>query len=135
MPAADHLIKLIKADKDDWIARVVAMRDEVAHAKGLRGYTFEPVPLPGGKFDVRKPRFMETETLPFMRMIYSNNIEFHQEFMCLTLGLRVSGLVLVPENLGSMGQRYGKYGRYVRWAWAFRATEDLAQQPSQDSLP
>jgi len=68
-----------------------------------------------------------------MRLVYSNNIEFHQEFMCLTLGLRVAGLVLVPENYGWMGQQYGKYGKYVRWAWAMRVAEPVTAPPSGTS--
>jgi hypothetical protein len=132
--AADNLIRLIKTDKDDWIGRVVAMRDEIAHARGVRGYQFEPVQAADGKVGVQGPRFMGIDTLAFMRLVYSNNIEFHQEFMCLTLGLRAAGLVLVPENSGRMGQQYREYGKYVRWAWAMRGAEPTTA-PSSDTSP
>jgi len=67
LEAADNLIRLVKADKDDWIARVVAMRDTIAHYKGVRRYQFEPVQLADGRIGVRAPRFMATDTCGFRK--------------------------------------------------------------------
>ena len=55
--AADSLIDLIKHDKENWIERVVGIRDELNHKKGLMGFQFEPILLPGSKLSVQKPRF------------------------------------------------------------------------------
>ena len=113
--AADSLMALIKDDKAAWIARVVALRDTVAHYRGIRGYQFEPVRLPDGGIGVRPPRVEGIDTVPFMRLVYSNNIEFHQDFMCLALALKVPSLALVRANQADVVRQHGKYGKYVRW--------------------
>ncbi len=114
---ADNLIGLIKADKADWIARVVAMRDDIAHYRGVRGYQFEPVRLPDGGVGVAKPRFQGMDTLQFMRLVYANNIQFHQDFMSMTLALRVPGLVLGIADPSRLTHEFGKFGKFIKWAW------------------
>ncbi len=120
--AADNLIALIKDDKAAWIARVVAVRDSVAHYKGIRGYQFEPVRLPDGGVGVHPPRVAGIETVQFMRLVYSNNIEFHQDFMCLALTLKVRALALACAVQTDVVRQYGNYGKYVRWGWSMRST-------------
>lgn len=121
--AADDLISVVKDDKDAWLARVVALRDTVAHFKGLRHYQFEPVRLPDGGVGVQPPRFNGVDTVGFMRLAYANNIAFHQDFMCLTLALKVPGLVLVRADANQMANQYGKYGKHVRWGWGMKNPE------------
>ena len=48
--------------------------------------------------------------------VYSNNIEFHHDFMCLVLGLRLLSLSLMPTDSEQMTKQYDKFGKYVRWS-------------------
>lgn len=131
---ADRLIALIKADKADWIAKVVSIRDDIAHYRGVRRYQFEPLRLPDGGIGVAKPRFRDLDTLQFMRLVYSNNIQFHQDFMCLALALRAPpALALGGVETASAIQQFGKYGKFVKWGWNMPQGRDRAADSERGS--
>lgn len=120
--AIDHLINLIKSDKDSWLEKVVGFRDELNHYKALRDYRFEPIQMPKGQIGVRKPAFKNMNTVEFMKLTFSNNIEFHQDFMALALAIKAPPIFqLIPQDATSAIKDYNhEAARYIKWAWGLR---------------
>lgn len=115
----DMLIRLIEDHKLLWIQKVVELRDELNHDKGLRDYKFLPQVLPNGNISVVKPKFKNMEAVNFLSTVYSNNLIFHQNFMALSLALKAPSVIFLaeenPENTISM---YGaKIGPYIKFCW------------------
>jgi len=116
----DELVRMIREDKDLWLGKAVSLRDELTHVNALRGYQFEPLQLPNGEISAKKPSFRGQETVPLMRLIYQNNVEFHQDFMCLTLALKAPPVLELAEiERESSRKRHGNVpsAEYVKWGW------------------
>lgn len=124
--AADALIGLIKQDKDDWIERVVGMRDELNHRRGLRDFQFEPIRLPSGKLIAQKPRFKGMDTLQFLESVYQCNLEYQQDFMCYALSIKAPAafkLAVLPDD-SPIRESFGPDGAFLRWGWSFTPKAD-----------
>ena len=87
----DRLIGLIADDRDSWIENAGNLRDRFSHYRSLAGLRFEPVEWPSGWIEARKPLLDGREIVPMLRLIYQNNLEFQQDFMCLALCLKLRG--------------------------------------------
>ena len=135
--AIDDLIQLIQQDKDCWLARIVDIRDKLNHVQGLRNYLFAPIRLPNGEIAVKKPKIVDIETVPFMHLIYSNNLEFHQDFMSVALSVRApSGLLLVNVKPEDMKAKFNcETGEYVKFGWGLNVSvpEKIVQQNGDNS--
>jgi hypothetical protein len=131
--AVDELIRLIQDDRDSWISLLVRARDTAGHYRALSNYVFQAYPLGGGA-GVRKPRLLpDAETIESLDLIYSNNIEFHQDFMAVALAARpaLKGLALVPVDPVAMEKEWqSPAGRYIKWGWGMRM-----QAPSAPPAP
>jgi hypothetical protein len=119
--AISELIRLIQEDRESWISLLVQARDTASHYRALSNYVFQPYPV-GGGVGVRKPRLLSgSETIDSLRLIYSNNIEFHQDFMSVAMAVRLKHLALVRLDPGAMEKEWqSPAGRYVKWGWAIR---------------
>jgi hypothetical protein len=112
--AVDNLMNLITANRDAWIGRVVDWRDTISHYKALKNFRFEFRRGPDGQPECVAPRFEGMETLPFLRLVHSNNLQYQQDFMSFALALKPRGLVLVPAGASSDPN---PAWRYVKWGW------------------
>ncbi len=112
--AVDNLMNLIEANRDAWIGRVVDWRDTLSHYRALQQFRFEFPIGPDGKPACIAPRFEGMETLLFLNRVYSNNLQYQQDFMSFALALKARGLVLVPANAGNDAN---PSWRYVKWSW------------------
>ncbi len=117
--AIDDLSTLIRDDKDSWLEKVIKIRDHFNHIEGLRFFQFIPRKLPNGNIVPQKPKFQNIQTVPFMKLIYSNNLEFHQDFMCLLLAIRLpTGLFLIEANPQQCQKEFNlKAARFIKFAW------------------
>lgn len=120
--AVDNLINLIKSDKDSWLEKVVTMRDELSHYKALRDYKFLPIKLPNGQIGVRKPAFKNMDTVKFMKIIFSNNIEFHQDFMAFALSIKAPPILqLIHQDTKSAIDKFNhEAAKFIKWAWGIK---------------
>lgn len=112
--AVDNLIYLIEDHKKTWISKVITLRDELNHDKGLREYKFMPRRLPNGEVVVIKPTLKKMNTLDFLKQVYSNNLIFHQDFMVLSLALTSPSQMFLDKEdpqiaIGMYGEKVGKY--------------------------
>ncbi|MFC1508332.1 hypothetical protein ACFL60_01430 [Candidatus Omnitrophota bacterium] len=117
--AINDLITLIRDDKDSWLENVINIRDNLNHVKGLRNYEFIPVKLPNGDIIPQKPEFLEIQTVPFMKLVYSNNLEFSQDFMSFSLALRLPpGLFLIEADSTKCQEEFNhKAARFIKYVW------------------
>jgi hypothetical protein len=131
--AVDQLIELIRSDKDSWLEKVVSYRDELNHFKGLRNYQFEPLNLPNGEITVVKPSFKKINTVQFMTVAYTNNLEFHQDFLSCALEIKApKGFILIPQDPEKAKKEFEDAGKYIKWAWGLVERND---QKTDDALP
>lgn len=120
--AIDNLIELITNDKDSWLKTTVEIRDELNHTRGLKDYGFTLLELPNGKYAVIKPKFMGFNTIGFMKMVYSNNIEYHQDFIALALAIKApTCFSLIPCDREFARVNLGDQKGYVKWAWGMKS--------------
>ncbi len=117
--AINDLIILIRDDKNSWLKNVINIRDHLNHIKGLRNYEFVPFKLPNGEIIPKKPQFLKLQTVPFMRLVYSNNLEFSQDFMSLSIAIRLPrGLFLIEANSTKCQEEFNhKAARFIKYAW------------------
>lgn len=118
--AVDRLIEICQADKHEWLELVVEVRDRLSHTEGIRDFEFEPAHDAAGQVTAKCPQFSFMGTVPFMELVYTNNLEFQQDFMSLAYGIRAAQkalhLVIVDESvpMGFFGKdrraRFVKYG-------------------------
>jgi hypothetical protein len=115
--AVDNLIQLVALNKDSWIGRVVDWRDTVSHYRALTHFRFEFIQGPDGNPTCVPPRFEGMDTLPFLRLVYSNNVQYQQDFMAFALALKARGLSLIRANVDNDPN---PSWRYVKWGWGQR---------------
>jgi len=116
---ADHLISLIRDDQRTWLEYIVSIRDEFSHTTALQKFRFEPAKLSNGEVIPQKPKLKGTETLPLLETAYSNNLGFHQDFMCLSLAMAFPMFGLVPVDR-SKPLGFQNCDQYIKWAWSMR---------------
>jgi hypothetical protein len=122
--AVDNLIELIRSDKDSWLQTTIEFRDELNHHKGLKDYGFTLKSLPNGKYAVVKPKFNGFNTVDFMKLIYSNNIEYHQDFIALALAIKLPEcFTLIPCDREHARTNLGDQNGYVKWSWGMKHSE------------
>jgi hypothetical protein len=87
--AVDGLISLIKQDKEEWLEKTIAARDQVSHYRGMEHAIYEPVKDASGKKGVRPPLLAGSPFSLTLEILFRNNMEFLQDFLsqCVLIGL------------------------------------------------
>ncbi|HZK69990.1 MAG TPA: hypothetical protein VFD03_00535 [Clostridia bacterium] len=119
--AVDNLITLMKDAKDSWLENVISARDKLNHLEGLRNYNFNHRTLINGQLVVEKPKFDDMNTVHYMELVYSNNLDFHQDFIVLALAIKTpSCFCIIPKDPKEAIQEYGELGKYIKYAWGMK---------------
>jgi hypothetical protein len=114
----DLMIKLINDNKIAWIEKVVDMRDDLNHMRGLQDFKFLPVKTSDNIIIAEKPKYLGMETVDFMELVYSNNLAFHQDFMSISMILKAPpDISLMPINPEQAIKKYGDnpLAKYIKY--------------------
>lgn len=118
--AVERLIELMRSDKDDWLSRVIDYRDTCSHFEAIRDYVFEPIKLPNGRIVAKKPSFKGMNTVEFMETAYSNNLEYHQDFIVFALAIKLpKTIVPIRQDFEKVKEEFGEAAKYVKWGLGF----------------
>lgn len=122
----DTLISLVRLHKDNWLEDTVTLRDKLNHVEGLKNYKFLPVKLPNGEISAIKPRFRDMNTLPFLNLVYLNNMVFHQDFMAFSLAIKIGpSFTLLPEDKDRALKTFNhKSAKFVKWCWGLNRSSE-----------
>jgi hypothetical protein len=123
--AIDGLINLIKQDKEEWLEKAVAARDQISHFQAMQNVVFEPVKNEAGKMGVRPPKLAGMPFSVALEILFRNNMEFLQDFLsqCVLIGLG-QGFHLIPAN-ADHSKRFVSNDTcipYVKWGVGIHGT-------------
>ncbi len=111
----DAMISMIRADQDAWLKQAISFRTTLSHFKTIAGYNYQAHKT-GDTWQVVVPRIVGLEVHAYMKAVYSNCLEFIQEFMCLSIGLFLPAGIGVcmrgssPSSVVEPLAQYIKYG-------------------------
>jgi len=110
-----RLINLICEAKDKWLDTVVDVRDKIYHLKGVERMLFTWKKTEKGQFVPVKPKINNHDISDIIDMICSNVLNFHQDFICLSLNCKsFPGIELI--SITRKPSKYVKW-EYVKWGW------------------
>lgn len=132
VPKVQEFIDMLKWAKQDWIEKVVDLRDELNHHKGLTHYWFEPVKIATGEIVPLKPKFKGMDTLDFMEDACGRNLVFHQDFAAMALSLVAPAcMALTTETRQNRLEPYGDLAPCLKWTWGLLHSDQ--EKPSSSS--
>lgn len=99
-PAVERLISTILEDQKTWIRTSVEIRDQLSHHQSMQGVIFRPLYDPRGRLmDVIKPKLLGRSFSEVTQQIYENNLQFLQDFVSLTIIMKIGlGVDLGPPD-------------------------------------
>jgi hypothetical protein len=119
----DSIISMIKDDQKTWLKQAITLRNHLNHNYTIPGYGYQAHKY-GNKWDIIGPRIEEIDVLTYMKMIYSNCLEFIQEFMCLVIGMFLPKPVYVglkSSNISCIGE---PFNQYIKYGWGLNTILD-----------
>lgn len=109
----DSIISMIKDDQTSWLKQAITLRDSLNHFKTIAGYNYQAKKM-GDKWEIIVPKIARLNVLTYMKKIYSNCLEFIQEFMCLVIGMFLKGFTvgMRTTNMSSFGEPLNQYIKF-----------------------
>lgn len=124
----DSIISMIKEDQQTWLKQAITLRTSLNHFKTIAGYNYQGRKK-GKELEIIVPRIARLNVLTYMERIYSNCLEFIQDFMCLVIGMFLpKGVTVGVRNSYASGDK-DPIGKYIKFGWA------LSKGPADSSEP
>jgi hypothetical protein len=123
----DSIISTIRDDQKTWLKQAITLRTTINHFKTISGYNYQARKT-GTEIEIIVPRIARLTVLTYMKRIYSNCLEFIQDFMCLVIGM------FLPKGvtLGSRDSYLSKdhpIEKYIKFGWALSETSGESLTP------
>jgi len=118
--AVDDLTELIRTDKEQWLKKVIDLRDTFSHYKALGNYYFKPIKQADNSILIEKPKLLNMETVVLLRQIFQNNLEFCQDFITCSINIVLPPAINphpIPESIAI--EKYGEHGKFVKYGLFF----------------
>lgn len=113
--AVNTLIKRIEADKSEWLEKVVQLRDIFNHKRALQRLVFKAT-----SEGVISPKMMGLKLSELASLIFSNNLEFQQDFLVDLLWIKRGPAFLQGPVNSEMARRFvwkDSQVQYVKYAF------------------
>lgn len=111
----DSIISMIKEDQKSWLEQAITLRTTLAHFKTIAGYNYQAKKA-GEDWEIIIPKIAGLNVLFYMQTIYSNCLEFIQDFMSLVIGMFLPNGFTVGArntNTSSVGEPFNQYIKFA----------------------
>lgn len=112
----DAIIALIKDDQKAWLKQAITLRTSLNHFKTIAGYNYH-AERKSDQWQITVPRIAGVDVLNYMKIIYTNCLEFIQDFMCLVIGMFMPKQLIVGIRDASTPNIGAPLGQYIRFGW------------------
>lgn len=126
----DSIISMIRDDQKTWLKQAITLRTSLNHFKTIAGYNYQAKKI-GDEWEIIVPRIARLNVLTYMKRIYSNCLEFIQDFMCLVIGMFLpNGVIVSVRNTHASGDE-DPLEKYIKFGWAL--STGSAEVPNHQS--
>jgi hypothetical protein len=111
----NSIISMIREDQETWLRQAVSLRDTLSHYKTIAGYHYQAKAV-GTEIEIIYPKISGLIAIEYMKVTYSNSLEFVQDFMCLMIELfmpsklGISSILKEHVSVGEPLNQYIKFG-------------------------
>lgn len=113
----DSIISMIRDDQNAWLKQAITLRTSLNHFKTIADYNYQ-AKRNGNKWEIISPLIVGLEALSYMKLTYSNCLEFIQDLMCLAIGLFLPKNVSVGVRNSSISSFGEPLNKYIKFGWS-----------------
>jgi len=113
----DSIISMIRDDQNAWLKQAVTLRTSLNHFKTIAGYNYQ-AKRNGDEWEIIVPRIARLNVLTYMNRVYSNCLEFIQDFMCLVIGMYLPKGVTVGVKPSYVSGDKDPIEKYIKFGWS-----------------
>jgi hypothetical protein len=124
----DSIISMIKEDQQTWLKQAITLRTSLNHFKTIASYNYH-ARKKGKEWEIIVPRIARLNVLTYMKIIYSNCLEFIQDFMCLVIGMFLPKGVTVGVRNSYVSGNKEPIEKYIKFGWALSEVPDNSSKP------
>ena len=124
---------MIRDDQNAWLKQAVTLRTSLNHFKTIAGYNYQ-AKRNGDEWEIIVPRIARLNVLTYMNRVYSNCLEFIQDFMCLVIGMYLPKGVTVGVKPSYVSGDKDPIEKYIKFGWSLAesSNNDTNQEKNKD---
>lgn len=123
----DSIISTIKDDQRTWLKQAITLRTTLNHFKTIAGYNYQ-AKRTGEDIEIIVPRIARLYVLTYMKKIYSNCLEFIQDFMCLVIAMFLPKGVTLGSRDSYLSEDH-PIKKYIKFGWALSEPSGESSNP------